>query len=490
LHVQFLGPTYYGRSNALDPSRCINLYPEINPNPAGKAQISLVGTPGTSVLFDCGAAPVRALYVFGGVLYAVAGDQFISWIAGNVTVLGTLATTTGNVYIADNGISIAGVGGNQMMIVDGVEGYMWNVGTNTFTTLSLPASPNSLAYSGGYFIISCGTRMSVYVSNLYDCSTWSGLAVGNAIQSTSDVVALAAYDQLLMIFKSDSAEPWYDAGTPPTSLGCPFAFYSGMPINYGVVAAGSVAQGGDYLYALGGDGSGVDVIGFSGYTPTKLLPPALSYRINQMPVVSDAIGFTYSDSGHDFYVLSFPTGNATFVFDSTTKMWHERSTYAATADRRSPNRHLANCYTYYNGQHLVGDYRTGAVAVMRNTVYTDLGSPLIRTRIAPILPDKQDRRDLFFYEFEVEAEVGVMQGVTATDPTTGGPLTPQASLSWSIDGGVTWSNEYIVSMGAVGQTMTRIVWRRVGYSFNMVFDLTISDPVPVVLVDTFADVSE
>jgi hypothetical protein len=34
------------------------------------------------------------------------------------------------------------------------------------------------------------------------------------------------------------------------------------------------------------------------------------------------------------------------------------------------------------------------------------------------------------------------------------------------------------------------MWRRIGGSFNMVWDVTISDPIYKVLVDTYVDVSE
>lgn len=491
MHVEFLGPSFGGRSNALDPSRCINYYPEINPNPDGKAKISLIGTPGTVLLIDCGnGGPVRGLYSFGNLLYIVSGNTLFSWNGSILSKIGTLNTSAGPVTICDNGLSAQGVGGNQMMIVDGVNGYVWNPVTSVFMAPAMTAPPSCLAFMDGYFIVAGVNQQTIYLSNLYDGTNWSNLGVGNAIGNTGNIVSIAAYDELLFIFKSDSGEPWSDTGSPPVSLGCPFAKFVGIPINYGVVAPYSISQGGDYLYALSSTGSDIQVVGFSGYTPTPLMPPSLAHRISMMPVVSDAIGFAYSDSGHSFYVITFPTGNATFVFDSTTKMWHERSTYNPIVPRRTPNRWSANCYEYWNGKHIVGDCNSGQVWVMGSQYYTDCGNPIISTRIAPIIHDKESGcSDLYFYAFYIDAEVGIgfNPAIDDTSTTLG---SPKAYLSWSIDGGYTWSNEYEASMGLPGQYLTRLMWRRIGGSFNMVWDVTISDPIYKVLVDTYVDVSE
>jgi len=495
MEVQFLGPSFSGRSNAIDPSRCINFYPELNLNPAGKSKTSLIGTPGTSLIVDCGnGGPVRGLYEFGGVLYIVSGAEVFSWNGSSLAVVGVLATATGPVYIEDNGLTAYGVGGNQMMIADSVGGYVWNPVTSVFTQVALPNVPISLAFMDGYFLIAGANSQTIYASNLYDGTVWPGLAVGNAVSSTGTLTGITVYDELLFVFKDNCGEPWYDAGTPPVSLGMPFQKYQGIPINYGVVAPQSVAQGGDFLYCLGSDGSDVQVIGWSGYTPKPLLPPALANRVSRLPVVSDAIGFTYSDSGHMFYVLTFPTGNLTLVYDHTTQMWHERSTYSPNAPRRNPNRWAANCYCYFNGQHTVGDYQTGQVWAMGSQYYTDCGNPIISTRIAPIMHDKESCTDLYFYALYIDAEVGMGFNPVVTDTDTNMQIpivgTPKAFLSWSIDGGYTWSNEYEAAMGQQGQYLTRLIWRRIGGSFNMVFDVTISDPIYKVLVNTFVDVSD
>jgi hypothetical protein len=68
--------------------------------------------------------------------------------------------------------------------------------------------------------------------------------------------------------------------------------------------------------------------------------------------------------------------------------------------------------------------------------------------------------------------------------------TPYASLSWSDDGGHTWSNDYLASMGAIGKYITRLVWRRLGYSRDRVFRLAISESAKKVLIGAVMEGTE
>jgi hypothetical protein len=51
---------------------------------------------------------------------------------------------------------------------------------------------------------------------------------------------------------------------------------------------------------------------------------------------------------------------------------------------------------------------------------------------------------------------------------------PMAFLSWSNDGGNTWSNEYPSSLGRQGKYGKRLIWRNLGMSRNRVYRLAIS----------------
>jgi hypothetical protein len=65
---------------------------------------------------------------------------------------------------------------------------------------------------------------------------------------------------------------------------------------------------------------------------------------------------------------------------------------------------------------------------------------------------------------------------------------PQVMLRWSDNGGHTWGNEHWVSAGQIGQYKARALWRRLGQSRNRVYEVSISDPVKVALLDLYLNV--
>ena len=59
---------------------------------------------------------------------------------------------------------------------------------------------------------------------------------------------------------------------------------------------------------------------------------------------------------------------------------------------------------------------------------------------------------------------------------------PQAMLRWSNDGGSTWSREHWVSIGQLGKYKNRAIWRRLGTARDRVYEVSVSDPVNMVIV--------
>jgi hypothetical protein len=53
-------------------------------------------------------------------------------------------------------------------------------------------------------------------------------------------------------------------------------------------------------------------------------------------------------------------------------------------------------------------------------------------------------------------------------------------LRWSDDGGHTWSSEHWQSLGPIGATYTRVIWRRLGATLksrDRVYEITAADPM-------------
>lgn len=97
--------------------------------------------------------------------------------------------------------------------------------------------------------------------------------------------------------------------------------------------------------------------------------------------------------------------------------------------------------------------------------------PIRRVRQSPHF--STDQLWQFFSNFQLDIEAGV--GLT-----TGQGSDPVAMLSWSDDGGHTWSNERWLHFGKIGEYTKRAMLRgSVGRSRDRIWKVVISDPVPV-----------
>lgn len=515
--IPFLGPTYEGRSTNANASRCINFYMEATGTQDDKTIYTMVGTPGTVTLARIPTTddPVRGIYSFNDTLFAVVGDELYT-IAdnGTYTKKADLLTSEGRVSFADNGLAANGVGGDQMMFVDGTAGYVWNIGTSALTTVvssstpTFPATPKQVAYLDGYFVVIDGT-MRFVVSDLFDGTTYGGLATAAVSTLPDNVQSVITFNNQLFFIKNNSSEAWYNAAIP-TADGCPFARMNGGVYDYGTPSPWSVARGGNTIFFVSSTrtnsgGSFLNVVQVVGYQPTPISTTPIAYKISQSTDLSSLFGYCYSDQGHMFYVLTNPTDDWTLVYDAVTMMWHERSSFD---DGVTQKRHLSNCYVTHKTKHVVGDYRNPIIAEMSHEYTTDSGMYIHSIRTAQHIFDPTELNPVFISRLDIDAETGVgsaepiiltvlylADGTWLANGaiTAGGILQstvePKAYLSWSNDGGKTWSAEYPSSMGAANEYTARLVWRRLGYSRSRVFKLHIYDQTKRVILGAYARAS-
>ncbi len=493
MEIPFLGQTYPARTPQIASDRSINWYPEINQEDSAGI-LSLIGTPGLLLFLNTGVLPVRGMHVFNDLMYVViAGGLYSINTGGTVSaILGTLATNTGKVTMKDNGLAAAGVGGNQLMITDGGNGYIYNVVTGVFSLIAGGGWPAtgalSVEFLDGYFIINTAGAMSHYCSDAYDGLTWNALAMSPVSATPDNLLKIVNFHQQLLMIKENSTEIWYDTGTP-TTQGSPFSRVSGAVIDFGIVAPHSAARGANTQFWLATQrnndgGEFVGVVMMNGYTPTIISPPSINYHIGQFAIINDAFGFCYTMDGHTFYVLTFPTADWTIVYDANTQMWHEWSSY--TGAPYATGRHLSNCYCYYAGKHYVGDYQTGNIYYLSSSYLDDNGDPICSVRIAQHELDKNIMDNIVIHNLVINLQSGV--GLTGAVSTALG-VDPKVELSWSNDGGVTYGGNYQADMGKKGNYKTMARWRRLGYARDRVFRLMISDPVVKRVIGGYMEVT-
>ena len=136
----------------------------------------------------------------------------------------------------------------------------------------------------------------------------------------------------------------------------------------------------------------------------------------------------------------------------------------------------------FAGKTLVGDRSNGKIYYLDMDTYTDNGQPISRVRRTQII--NKEKLKILHNRLEVEFEPGV--GLDVAAGVDG--YSPQAILKWSDNGGKTWSTGRSVNIGKYQKYGTRAVWRRLGKSRNRVYELTIEEPVKIVLIGAYSNI--
>jgi hypothetical protein len=464
VQIPFIGGAYKGRSTNMNAQECINLYPVMDKMEAKNVR-ALVGTPGMALFSDPSVtAMVRGLHVIDTTLYAVVGNTLYKVTTGGTAtaVSGTLGKSTDPVWMADDGT-------NLMIVEPGIDGYTLDTSDDAATLTAIAnadfPTPSSLTWQDGYFIVTKSSTGEFYISTTYDPTAWDATDYATAESNPDNLLCCISDHGELWLFGAKSIEVWYNSG----AADFPFVRIQGVFIQEGLGAALSVAQIDNSLVWFTEHRR---VVRADGYSPQIISTPHLEYLFNSYEVVNDAIGFGYVQEGHSFYVLIFPDQGKTWVFDAATQYWHERKSYTLGEPKRL-SRHRANCYAFFNGKHLIGDYANGKIYEWDMDVYSDAGEAIHRKRTAQVI--HSDRKNIFFSKFEIDFEAG-------TGLITGQGKDPQAMLKWSDDSGHTWGNEHWSDIGKIGKYDVRAIWRRMGRSRNRVMSVSISDPVKVVMI--------
>ena len=464
--IPFVGGAYQGFSLDMNPQELINWYVEIDPK-SDKPK-ALYPTPGTTLLATVGTGPIRGLYAYDGYLIAVSGyEVYKVTTAGTATLLGSMATNSGPVSIADNGVA----NGHQVMFVDGTaSGYIYDSTAGTFAVIADTDFPGgvTVVFHNSRFIVNEPETGRFYISSSYDGTAWDALEFATAEGSPDHLKAVLAFNENLYLMGGLSIESWFDSG----DADFPYQRFEGGFDEVGCAAAYSPARlSGGIAYLAQSKEGGFDVRILGGGQSPVISSPSLNQAMTGYPLVSDATGYTYKMRGHEFYVLTFPSADVTWVFDATTKEWFKWST---TTDQTGPHRHLSSCHAFVGMTSYVGDYRNGNLYSLSQTVYTDNGVAIVRDRITSVIR-KTGLKRLFFSMLTVDFEGGI--GLTS-----GQGVAPVALLRYSNDAGHTWSQWISAPMGVKGVYNTRAWWSRLGSGSKRAFHLRVSDPVkPVVL---------
>lgn len=460
MRINFARHSYQARSLPLSSQRLVNWFVEPAPQDA-KSQSYLINTPGLKNFSNAGSGPIRGMITMGGVMYVVSADEVYSInSSGTATKVGDVGFQTGRVRMSQNG--------TQILIVEvNGDGYIaTSSAVNKITDADFP-TVDDVTYQDGYFIVTERDSGNIYISGLLDGTTWNAADFANVEENPDDNVGLVSAGGHLWIMGDSTTQIYYNSG----NAAFPFEPIIGAFHETGCVAKETITQLDGTVLWFSDDRF---VYASNGNNITRISTFALEREWATYSTVSDAFSFTYSQDGHKFYVVTFPTEKATFVYDFTSQLWHERSGDGVTDDRWRAN---AGVFAY--GKTFVGDYRSGEVWELDLDTYTDDGETIIRQAILPPLFDEYKRLTLDMLQIDFEAGVGT---------TSGQGSDPEVMLSWSDDGGRTFGTEITRKLGKIGEYNNRAIFRRLGQARQRVFKVSVSDPVKCIVSGAFAEI--
>jgi len=493
----FIGPAYeLPDATNVEIQSCINLFLEQIQSGTGKdgQQAYLSGTYGLNKMFSLGQGPIRLIYfdglqkndgayfqynrlfvVSGAEVYRCFRDSSSGW---QYDLMGSLNTYEGPVTAAsldiDYGVTVFADGSS--------ENYVYHKTTTTTETFQTFTAAGYVPVERATFVIEIAGFLIFNQdgTNQFFVAEWNSLNVdplsfATAEGSPDNIIAFSKLGNDLIIHNERTTEIWSLTG----NADFPFERLAGGFIENGCLAPFSVAKIDSAILWIGRSESGQGVVyAASGTQPVRISTNAIEYIISSYASPSTARGFAYQQDGHSFYQLNFD--EASWVYDLTTKAWHQRSYFVNGVHER----HRAETGAFYpnTSQMVVGDYANSNIYFFDKDKYTDDGNTIVRKRSTPHITNS--RKGVFFRELEIECDVGV--GLDGGDSVQGS--NPQIVLRWSDTNGRTWSNEKWTSLGRIGEWKTRVQWHRLGWGRDRVFEVTISDPVKVRLLDANLDV--
>lgn len=446
--------SYQHLSRPVGVERLVNCYAEKTP-PEGKAPAALMRAEGIVSAVTTTNLAGRGLFQFRSRLYALIGTNL--WRVNSDHSLTSIGTV--------NGASVVSFASNptQLVICDPSASYVYDESVASFQQIT-DADFTSRAGAqccdvDGFILFREPNSGRFFGSALNNALAYDALDFATAEGLSDNLVGIISDHRQAVLGGEFSMELWENSG----GSGFPFSRDPNGFLQIGCAAGATMARVDNSIFWLASD---LTVRRLDGITPIRISQHGVEQAIATY-TVTDAYAFGFSRGGHLFYVLTFPTDGATWVYDATTTEWHERQSYGINRWRICSS---AQAY----GRTYVQDFENGWIGYFDASTYTEFDDIQRMEFTFPSVYADGERH--FHNSLQIRAETGV-------GTATGQGANPQMTLEVSDDGGRTFTTMPTKSLGPIGARKTTVYWERLGYSDDRVYRGSISDPVKVVIAD-------
>lgn len=445
--VAALGPSYHLDDRKAAVQTAVNCYLEQIEGLGETRPLTQVSIPGLLAVLSIGAE-IRGQRNVEGRWFVVAGDALFEIVLTFAVNRGALSSSAGTVGMTHNN--------TQLVIVDGPNGYVYTLATDSLGDITSPGWRGSYTadFIDGYVIFVALDTDQFYLTALDDASTLDALDFSSADAAPDNIVCSRVLHRELLLFGLYTTEVWVDSG----GALFPFVRYNSVQIDVGCVGRGAAVVAADSIVWIGQTrtGSGI-VYRMVGHSPVRVSTRAIEQMLAKSSDLGSASMWTYQVDGHEFIGINAPGLTTTLVYDAAMQQWHERAEWA---DGWSPYRATTVCYV--NGAQYAGT-ADGGIYKIDTATYTLGSDPLVRERTWPHMVSAS-MEPIRFASLELACTTGY-----------GGSVT----LELSNDGGMTFGPPLIRSLGVIGRWMQKVRWMMLGTSYDRVFRIRCSDAVPL-----------
>ena len=458
--IPFVGQAYENRSIPLSAQKCINFFPEIEPQDA-RAVTMLQSVSGTREFLDLFGGQIRGMHFVTKLelLIIVANREVFSITEGGASTSLGVYPGTGLVSMADNGEQVGFAGGDAYYVFDSTDGTFEEVQVGGSDTIV----PVDIAYQDGYFILPERESQRWFITGINNAKTIGALDFEEANSSPDDILAVVTMNGRVWFLGENSYDSWYNSG----AAAFPFSkIDNGATNSYGIAGTFAKTVQDGVAFWCSSDGR---MYMSSGGTPQPFSHHGIENALRQYPTLTDCEASHWTENGHRFIAFSFPSGNQTWVYDSVARMWHERGSYSQDQSDVADNIKIWDARFVqfgWNNRNIVGSRSRARLGELDLDLFTEYGELMKCLRTSPVIHSNQ--KSVFTGRLELVVETG----------RAGQSENPQILLSWSDNGGVSFKNKLSRSLGKVGEYLTRPVWFKLGKSVNRVYKIEITDNVP------------
>jgi hypothetical protein len=391
----------------------------------------------------------------GSNIYAKFGSTFYTIdSAGAFTALTNTDSATAKTHWARNNAATPDV----TLVSDGVAKSVSGTSIIAFADSDVGA-PQCVCFHDSYFVWGYGTG-KLQASGV-NAVTVNPLDFTTAESNPDGVSRAWSFRGLLYAAGPATIEVY---GDPINATGFPLT-RQGYNITPGLITPFAVAgfepEFGNFPLYVGSDNT---VRWLKGSVPEKVSTPDLDFLIASVADKDDLEALCYISRGQAFWQLS--CDDWTWVFSLNNGTWHERQSDGLDRSRMSLSIPAF-------GKWLTGDTVENYMLEIDPDRLNEVEDPLVVTIDSGPVDAFPVRMRVARAEFKISVGVGVAlaDSATVTDPSV--------SISWSDDGGATYTSEWTRVLGAQATYDNRVIVRNTGLSgpLGRRWRLSISDEV-------------